>query len=101
MSFPHDDAAAALLPEGRVLIVGGGVPFAGQEAPSSNVEVFAPLAAGGPDLDCDGDVDVDDLVIVIVRWGPCPGAPDPCAGDADGDGDVDVDDLVAVITNWG
>jgi hypothetical protein len=44
-----------------------------------------------------GVVDVDDLLAVILAWGPC--AP-PCPADIDGDGAVDVDDLLLVITNW-
>jgi hypothetical protein len=57
---------------------------------------------GGP-IDCpadvtgDGDVDVEDLVEVILNWGPCPG----CDADVTGDGDVDVEDLVEVILGWG
>jgi hypothetical protein len=48
----------------------------------------------------DNVVDVDDLVAVILEWGPCSG----CRADFEppgGDGQVNVDDLVAVILNWG
>jgi hypothetical protein len=51
------------------------------------------------DLDGSGGVDVNDLVLVILGWGPCPTGGD-CA-DVNGDGMVDVIDLVEVITNWG
>jgi hypothetical protein len=43
----------------------------------------------------DGLVNVDDLTLVILTWGPGG------AGDADGNGTVDVDDLIAVILAWG
>jgi hypothetical protein len=43
----------------------------------------------------DGLVNVDDLILVILTWGPGG------AADADGNGTVDVDDLTAVILAWG
>ena len=49
------------------------------------------------DTNGDGEVGVDDLVQVIVDWGPCPG----CAADLNGDGVVDVNDLNDVILQWG
>lgn len=49
------------------------------------------------DVNGDGVVDVEDLVQVILDWGPCP---PPCPSDLNGDGEVDVEDLVAVILNW-
>lgn len=51
-----------------------------------------------PDVNGDGVVDVDDLVLVLLAWGPCDG---PCPADIDGNGAVDVDDLILLITNWG
>jgi hypothetical protein len=49
----------------------------------------------------DGHVDVDDLIAVILGWGPCPAAPADCYADIDGDGEVGVGDLIAVILGWG
>ncbi|MHC5002867.1 MAG: hypothetical protein ACYTJ0_07060 [Planctomycetota bacterium] len=59
------------------------------------------VAAGGQggcpeDINGDGGVDVDDLLIVILEWAQ-PGGP----ADIDGDGTVSVDDLIAVIQAWG
>jgi hypothetical protein len=46
-------------------------------------------------------VDVDDLIAVILAWGPCPAPPTPCPADVNNSGSVDVDDLIAVILGWG
>ena len=56
------------------------------------------------DINGDGSVDVDDLLMVINRWGPCPVPPATCPADIappGGDGFVNVDDLLIVIANWG
>jgi hypothetical protein len=52
------------------------------------------------DVNHSGVVDVDDLIQVILDWGPCndcPGDCTPCRGD----GFVNADDLTAVILGWG
>jgi hypothetical protein len=54
----------------------------------------------GADVNCDGVVDVTDLLAVIAAWGECP-ATDPCTADTNGDGVVDVTDLLAIIGSWG
>ena len=51
------------------------------------------------DVTGDGVVDVEDLLAVVLAWGPCP-APNKCPADIDGDGIVTVADLVAVILSW-
>ena len=56
---------------------------------------IAPVVTG--DVDGDAVVGVDDLLAVIVQWGPI--APGTTA-DLDGDGMVNVDDLVIVILHW-
>jgi predicted outer membrane repeat protein len=59
-----------------------------------------------PDIG-DGVVDVDDLIALILHWGPCDPPADPaippaaCIADIDGNGEVAVSDLVAVILSWG
>ena len=52
------------------------------------------------DVNGDGVVDVNDLVLLFVNWGPCPDPPAPCPGDTNDDGAVDVNDLVVVFENW-
>jgi hypothetical protein len=53
------------------------------------------------DINGDGQVDVDDLIAVILAWGPCPAPLSSCPADADQSSAVDVDDLILVILNWG
>jgi hypothetical protein len=53
------------------------------------------------DVNGSGAVDVDDLIGVILAWGPCPAPPAPCPADVNTSGSVDVDDLIAVILAWG
>jgi hypothetical protein len=49
------------------------------------------------DFNGNGAVDVDDLIELLLSWGPCP----QCAPDMDGSGTVDVDDLVGLLDAWG
>jgi len=53
------------------------------------------------DINCDGSVNVNDLLAVISTWGPCSPAPASCFADVNDSGSVDVNDLLAVITHWG
>ncbi len=49
------------------------------------------------DLDGDGVVGVDDLLILLSQWGACSG----CSADFDGDGQVGVDDLLLLLAYFG
>jgi hypothetical protein len=51
-----------------------------------------------PDINGDGYVDVNDLLILIADWGTCT---DNCAGDLNEDGTVDIEDLLVLIAAWG
>jgi spore coat protein A len=54
------------------------------------------------DLDCDGDVDIADIMIVASRWNTSLGDPDyDPQYDFDGDGDIDVVDIMRVAAQWG
>ena len=55
------------------------------------------LATPG-DLDEDGDVDFNDLLILLAAWGECPKG---CPEDLDDDLDVDFNDLLILLANWG
>ncbi len=59
------------------------------------VVVTEPTVAG--DADDDGDVDLDDLVVVSDHWLAVAGWD---GGDFDGTGDVTIDDLRVVDRNW-
>ena len=59
--------------------------------------VHKPPQIGNGDTNGDGEVNVDDLIQVVMDWGPCSG----CDGDIDDNGTVNVDDLIVVIMNWG
>ncbi|MCI0675919.1 MAG: alpha/beta hydrolase fold domain-containing protein, partial [Phycisphaerales bacterium] len=52
------------------------------------------------DTNCDGTVNITDLLAVIAAWGPCP-STGPCPADVTGDEVVNIDDLLYVIANWG
>ncbi len=53
------------------------------------------------DLNGDGIVGVNDLLILLGGWGPCPApCPPTCVGDCDGDCMVGVTDLLIVLGNW-
>ena len=60
------------------------------------------LAARIPaDLDGDGHVGINDFLLLLAAWGPCPGPPDPCLADIDGDGMVGVADFLLLLGVWG
>lgn len=48
------------------------------------------------DFDCDGDIDGDDLGVLLASWGPCAG----CEADLDGDGAVSGADLGILLGAW-
>lgn len=52
------------------------------------------------DLNCDGVVNVSDLLMLLSAWGGCPRDND-CPADLNNDGVVDVSDLLMLLANWG
>lgn len=62
-------------------------------------QVVVPLGKCIADTNCDGNVNVVDLLNVINGWGACP--PGPCPADTDYSGNVNVGDLLNVINGWG
>jgi hypothetical protein len=49
------------------------------------------------DVNQDGTVDTDDLLILLGTWGDC----NDCPADINGDGTVDTNDLLALLAAWG
>jgi hypothetical protein len=60
--------------------------------------VLTPLDRPVGDINIDCRVDVDDLLLLLQSWGPCP--PTHCVGNINGDGIVDVLDLLILLDNW-
>jgi hypothetical protein len=53
------------------------------------------------DVNGDGIVDTEDLLLLLASWGPCPDPPEDCPADFDGNGTVDTADLLILLANWG
>ena len=49
------------------------------------------------DINCDGGINITDLLLLIADWGSC----ELCAGDLNNDGETNVHDLLILIGNWG
>lgn len=60
--------------------------------------VARPIWPSTGDSNCDGVVNVDDLLGVINAWGPCESA---CPTDFDENNVINVFDLIVVLENWG
>jgi hypothetical protein len=62
-----------------------------------------PCATGGTvtgDLDGDGIIGIQDFLLLLGAWGPCPAPPVDCPADLDGDGQVGVTDFLILLANW-
>jgi hypothetical protein len=95
------------------LTVRGGLLFIDDEPCTGENVTAAPLQADriyltvrfGPanaaaDVDGDGAVGFNDLVILLGTWGPCAVPPDTCDADLDGDGAVGFTDLSQLLAAW-
>ena len=61
--------------------------------------ILAELAGGTAvegDMNGDGLVNIDDILLILAAWGPCDGCPE----DVDGNNVVDFSDLLVVLRNW-
>ena len=71
--------------------------------PSDGMDQGAPVIAAirlagnsAVDINCDGSIDIGDLLIILAEFGPCS----LCGGDFDLDGDVDINDILMLLSNW-
>jgi hypothetical protein len=92
-----DDGAgqgAALFAGGRFLTAGG--------LDSWNVAKWGGCAGPPPgDIDGDGVVGVEDFLLLLEAWGPCPSpCPPHCPADLDADCAVGVTDFLLMLANW-
>ena len=70
---------------------------AGDSNASDHLVFCAEFAAPCPtDITGDGEIDVNDLLLLLAAWD----TPDPEA-DVNGDGIVNADDVLAILANWG
>jgi hypothetical protein len=99
MNNVHDDFASARLNDGRILLIGGGVPLFGQEAPSRAAETFTPTVARLGDVNDDGFVDMSDVApFVQVALDPASATTQQyCSADANVDGWVDGRDVGLMV----
>jgi trimeric autotransporter adhesin len=99
----YDDGSGG----GPALYVGGRFESAGGQLANriAALRACSSSPCAPADLNCDGVVDVFDLLILLGAWGPCageqPGADGSCAADLTGDGVVDVFDLLSLLGSWG
>jgi hypothetical protein len=97
-SFPISPAVPRGLLYRLRMRVAGPAPIEAIVGVDNVIIELQPQLAG--DVNGDGCVNVDDLLVVIGAWGDCPSGPARCPADVTGDGAVDVDDLLAVIGGW-
>jgi choice-of-anchor B domain-containing protein len=82
--------------------VGDAEPQSILEAGLDGFEVIERVCPVPGDLDGDGTVGVNDFLMLLAAWGPCPDpCPPACAGDLDGDCTVGVNDFLLMLASWG
>ncbi|TVQ58249.1 MAG: hypothetical protein EA377_00260, partial [Phycisphaerales bacterium] len=76
--------------------------FTGVETPAPGDCVGGTEPCDLGDLNCDGTVNVFDLLALLEQWGTCDDpTPGNCPADLNGDGTVNVFDLLILLENWG
>ncbi len=104
MNRVHDDFPAVQLEDGSILLIGGGAPLFGNEAPTNLVEVFVPILPQPGDLNGDGainELDIPFFVSVLIAPDTAT-AKQSTAADLNDDDALDGKDVplfVAVLTD--
>ncbi|MCH8824558.1 MAG: hypothetical protein IH984_13740 [Planctomycetes bacterium] len=81
-------------------IIGWGRKFG--QPNTENAVILVPLEfCCIADLDGNGTVSTNDLLILFANWGPCPVSHGPCCADLNSDGTVNTEDLLILQANWG
>jgi len=80
-------------------LVGTGI-LAGGDSAVFLLDIGSATIPDMGDADRDGDVDDDDLSLLLSTWGPCDSPCFCCHGDLNGDYIVDDDDLSLLLANW-
>ncbi len=62
--------------------------------------LLTPIGQPPGDLDHDCTVGINDFLMLLAAWGPCP-AGGSCPGDLAGDGTVGIVDFLTLLANWG
>jgi predicted outer membrane repeat protein len=75
--------------DGEARIVGGVVDMGAYENRTGTCAA---------DADGSGEVGINDFLLVLSQWGPCP---TPCLADLDNDGTVGVTDFLFLLASWG
>jgi len=71
--------------------------WGGGDIYAQNVHADGTLGLRAGDVNGDGAVDVDDLLLLLADWG-CNGAG--CIGDLNGDGETNTADLLLLLADW-
>ncbi len=88
-------------PDSTVMYYVTATDFASNTTTGPTLTFYVTCSGYVGDLNCDGAVNIFDLLALLAAWGPCPPPPAPCPADLDGDGTVGILDLLTLLANWG
>ncbi len=76
-------------------------PLVGNNGAPVVMDMSTLLLTGNPaDIDGDGSVGINDFLILLASWGPCPPGGE-CESDLDCDGLVGITDFLLLLASWG
>ncbi len=67
---------------------------------NQDADSIALLVTTVGDLDGDGVVGINDFLLLLAAWGPCPAPPATCPADLDNDGMVGINDFLILLSLW-